>query len=108
MNPKTPIHPPFFFLLALALSLLLPVRPAAAERVLVDFAAEKPSAWTPFLGAPKPRSAPGGLVFRLPFAGKADRAACDRAFAPPLDLAATAHFALDLDAPRPDAPFEDW
>jgi len=104
MNPETPNRPVLAFLLALGLAFLcLPARPAAAERVLVDFAAEKPSAWTPFLGAPKPRSAPGGLVFRLPFAGKADRAACDRAFAPPLDLSATAHFALDLDAPRPDA-----
>ncbi|MBR6021653.1 MAG: hypothetical protein IK066_04460, partial [Kiritimatiellae bacterium] len=88
---------------ALALVLLISVRPAAADRVLLDFAAENPAVWTPFMGAPAPTRAPGALLLHLPFATSADRAAVDRALPAPLDLSRTPHFALDLDAPAPGA-----
>jgi uncharacterized lipoprotein YddW (UPF0748 family) len=87
------------------LALFFLASPALADRLLLDFAAEKPASWTPFLGAPRPSRDPSGqgLSFSLPFAGKADRAACDRAFPAPLDLSASSQFALDLSCPRPDA-----
>lgn len=68
---------------------------AVGERLVANLMTDAPSAWTPFMGSPKPGKVASGVNFVLPFSGKADRAAWDRSLGR-VDLSEAAGFALDL------------